>query len=87
MVKPGVCGICGTAVVQPEQEEPGWHNGHLRERKLKPNQTKLTELVLVKVRCMRHKETSDPRVLDRDGNVVDRRAIEHDHDLWYRRDA
>lgn len=86
MVKPGVCGICGVAVVQPEREAPGWHNGHLRERKLVANQTKNTELVLMKVRCMAHKESSDPRVYDRDGNVVDHRDIEYDHDWMYMRD-
>lgn len=70
-VKPGVCGICGVAVVQPETPDNGWHNGHLYERKLKANQTKFTELVLVRVRCMRHKENGDPRGYDKDGNIVD----------------
>ena len=64
MIKPGVCGICGVAVVQPEFESSGWHNGHLFENKLKPNQTKYSELTLVKVRCMTHKEGSDPRYWD-----------------------
>lgn len=78
-VKPGVCGLCGVAVVQPEQSAPGWQQGHLFERKLKANQTKETELVLVRVRCMTHKESSDPRTYDREGNVVDCRNIECGH--------
>jgi hypothetical protein len=72
-IKPGVCGICGSAVVRPESEEPGWRNGHLFEQRLKPNQTTFTELVLVKVRCMRHQESTDPRYYDRDGNIRDDR--------------
>jgi hypothetical protein len=73
VVKPGVCGICGTAVVQPEREEVGWHQGHLRETRLKANQTKFTELVLVRVRCMTHKESGDPRFYSSDGRVVEQR--------------
>ena len=72
MIKPGVCGICGVAVVQPEREEPGWHNGHKRERELDGNGPG-TKLVLVKVRCMTHKEPGDSREYDRNGNVVDSR--------------
>ena len=59
MIKPGICGICGVAVVQPVEESPGWHAGHFFERKLKPNQTMFTELVLVKVRCMSHQERGE----------------------------
>lgn len=73
-VKPGICGICGIAVVQPDSSSPGWHSGHLFERKLKANQTKETELILVRVRCMGHKENGDPRYYDRNGNIRD--------DLW-----
>lgn len=71
-VKPGVCGLCGVAVVQPDDVDVGvgWRNGHLFERKLKANQTKTTELFLVRVRCMTHKEASDPRFYDAKGNVV-----------------
>lgn len=68
-IKPGVCGICGVAVVQPDSEGPGWHSGHLFEPRLKPNQTKLTELILVKVRCMSHQDREDPRYYDREGNI------------------
>jgi len=76
--RPGVCGICGVAVVQPETPSAGWNDGHFFERKLKANQAKTTELVLVRVRCMRHKEPSDHREYDKDGNVVDGRR----HDGW-----
>lgn len=70
MVKPGVCGICGVAVVQPsEVKRYGWQSGHLFEARLVPNQTRVTELVLVRVRCMAHQESSDPRYYDRNGNV------------------
>lgn len=59
--KPGVCGVCGSAVVQPDQLTPschGWNNGHLFRDKL------------VKIRCMRHKEPDDPRDYDSNGNVI-----------------
>jgi len=78
-IRPGVCGLCGVAVVQPEVEVAGWVNGHYFERKLQPNQTKFTELVLVKVRCMTHKESSDPRHYDAKGNLVDCWNIECGH--------
>jgi hypothetical protein len=71
MIKPGVCGICGTAVVQPEKEDPGWNSGHLFERKLKDNQTKISYLELVRVRCMTHKEKDDPRHYDSKGFIVE----------------
>jgi hypothetical protein len=71
-VKPGICGICGVAVVQPTETSPGWYNGHLFERQLKHNQTKLTELVLVRVRCMSHRELGDNRYYDRDGVIRDK---------------
>jgi len=77
-VKPGVCGLCGVAVVQPDQPGAGWHNGHFFERKLRANQKKTTELVLARVRCMTHKEPGDPRIYDTNGNIVTR----HDHDGW-----
>ena len=70
-IKPGVCGICGSAVVQPDSEKRGWHNGHFFELRLKPEQTKFTELVLIKVRCMTHKESLDPRHYDSRGNIVE----------------
>lgn len=75
-IKPGVCGICGCAVVQPESPSAGWHNGHEYIRKLKANQARVTELTLVRVRCMTHKEPSDPRTYDEKGNIVDCRNIE-----------
>ena len=76
-IRPGVCGICGVAVVQPEEIQPGWHFGHLHESKLVANQTKNTELVLVRVRCMAHKEPRDPRHYDsKTGEVREGRDIE-----------
>lgn len=75
-VRPGVCGICGVAVVQPEKPGRGWVQGHLYELELVEGQTKVTEPVLKRVRCMSHKEKGDPRVYDRDGNVVDHRCWE-----------
>ena len=76
-IKPGVCGICGTAVLQPETEKSGWHSGHYFKYKLKPNQTKTTELFLEKVRCMTHKESSDPRHYDKNGFLVEVYDFEH----------
>lgn len=76
MIRPGVCGLCGVAVVQPERPARGWTQGHLFEIRLKANQTKTTELVLVRVRCMTHKENSDPRHYDAKGNVTEERDIE-----------
>jgi len=62
-VKPGICGICGVAVVQPESPAVGWKNGHVFERDADGN------LVLKRVRCMAHKEPDDPRYYDRTGEV------------------
>jgi len=70
-IKPGICGICGVAVVQPEEINVGWKNGHLFECKLKPNQIEFTELVLVRVRCMQHKENDDHRHYDNKGILQD----------------
>ncbi len=75
--RPGVCGLCGVAVVQPEEVKLGWHRGHLYERKLLPNQTKFSEPFLVRVRCMRHKEPGDPRRYDsKTGEIVEVRDLE-----------
>jgi len=71
-IKPGVCGICGTAVVRPEHEARGWHSGHLFEVKLIEG-THRTKIKLTKVRCMSHKEPSDPRWYDDNGNLVEHR--------------
>jgi hypothetical protein len=70
-IRPGVCGICGTAVVQPEKEESGWHSGHLYKKNINT-----TEMVLTMVRCMSHKEKCDPRHYDKDGCVVETCDIE-----------
>jgi hypothetical protein len=70
-VKPAVCGICGTAVLQPEEISAGWHSGHYYKAKLKANQTKFSEFVLEKVRCLTHKESGDRRHYDRDGFIVE----------------
>jgi hypothetical protein len=78
-VRPGVCGICGVAVVQPENQSEGWHSGHFYKLKLKDNQTKYSEAVLAKVRCLTHKEPGDHRHYDKDGNVVE--TIYYD-DVW-----
>lgn len=79
-IKPGVCGICGCAVVQPEEPGPGWTNGHLFKGHTKPTHTNYGQetkgLVLTRVRCMTHKEPGDPRRYDKDGNVVEYRDIE-----------
>jgi len=72
-IRPGVCGICGTAVVQPEAKTVGWHSGHLFEPKLIEG-TYRTKLVLARVRCMNHKEAADPRHYDDDGNVTEHRS-------------
>jgi hypothetical protein len=72
-IKPGVCGICGTAVVQPPHPNAGWHNGHLFEMRLVPNQTNYTKLTLIRVRCMCHKESQDPRYYDHDGLIKEDR--------------
>lgn len=77
-IRPGVCGICGTAVVQPEKEAQGWHGGHYYKVKLKPNQTKETELVLDKVRCLAHKEPGDHRHYDEHGVIVETFGYEDD---------
>ncbi len=58
-MKPGVCGICGVAVVQPSEVREGWTHGHLFDR----------DGALVRVRCMPHKERDDPRYYDREGNI------------------
>lgn len=61
--RPGVCGICGSAVVQPEHKEAGWHSGHYY---LHRN----NQVTLIKVRCMNHLDPDDPRHFDKDGNVT-----------------
>lgn len=70
LVKPGVCGVCGVAVVQPHTPSRGWDNGHLHELRDKHNDPNSRELVLVKVRCMTHKERDDGRRFNRNGDVV-----------------
>lgn len=75
-VRPGVCGLCGTAVVQPDGPVAGWLQGHLFERKLVAGQTKVTELVLARVRCMSHKEGGDPRHYDRNGIISEERDLD-----------
>jgi len=71
-IRPGVCGVCGTAVVRPEAEDErvGWHGGHLYERKLIEG-THRTRLHLARVRCMTHKESADPRRFNDQGEVVE----------------
>ncbi len=75
-IKPAVCGICGTAVLQPEKISAGWHSGHYYKAKLKANQTKFSELVLEKVRCLTHKEPGDRRHYNSDGVIVETAGLE-----------
>lgn len=57
--RPGVCSICGCAVVQPHHLYPHpdgvWVNGHLRAIPKKGPQVS----ALLDVRCLRHKHESD----------------------------
>ena len=57
-------------MVKPETEEVGWHQGHLYDRKLIEG-THKTRLVLVRVRCMVHKEPGDRRRFNDKGEVVE----------------
>lgn len=63
---PGVCGVCGTAQIQPHeravhaemQKHPNWEtwvSGHLYEY------DNAGHLKLRKVRCLAHAEEFDPR--------------------------
>lgn len=52
--KPGICGICGVAPIQPETVIPDgrtWVSGHLYD----------FDGNLMKVRCLEHAEEFDPR--------------------------
>jgi len=63
--RPGVCSLCGTAVVQPKEPPrgEGWLNGHLYGRPLKGRGG--ADSVL-DVRCPRHKDPSDYGFSDTD---------------------
>jgi len=63
---PGVCGVCGKAVVQPLKKQIDaafmrtatgreWINGHLYE------EDRCLHPTLMKVRCLEHAEEFDPR--------------------------
>jgi hypothetical protein len=58
-IKPGVCGICGRAVVRfHDKPERGWINGHYYTQNAKK------EFILEMVRCMYCKEKGDSREFD-----------------------
>jgi hypothetical protein len=87
-IRPGVCGLCGTAVVQPEAPSLGWTHGHLFGYGDRASHTNygqhIKKLVLLRVRCMAHKEKNDPRHYDRKGNLVEKSEDIEDGCFLYR---